>query len=147
MPLAMRTDVIDQTLAIAVHPAYDCKTAIVSASMILCLAQSLEAHTYIARKEVIENMLQMCELKQKIVSEQLSQSYQGEKEDPMAVNALKYVIIPPLSLSLSLSLSLALTITHFFPHSGATLVLCWLKLDLVHQISPFHLTFSLKFST
>ena len=96
----MRTDVIDQTLAIAMHPAYDCKTAIVSASMILCLAQSPGAHAYIARKEVIENMLQMCELKQKTVSDQQSsKSYQGEKEVPMAVNALKYENIIILLLS------------------------------------------------
>ena len=89
VPLAMRTDAIDQILAMAVHPAYDCKTAIVSVAMIQCLTQSPEAHVYIARKEVVKNMLEMCELKQKIVSEQLSQSRQGEKEDTMEVNALK----------------------------------------------------------
>ena len=88
VPLAMRTDVIDQTLAIAMHPAYDCKTAIVSVSMILCLAQSPGTHAYIGRKEVVEHLLQMCEMKEKIVSEQ-QPSKQGEKEDPMAVNALK----------------------------------------------------------
>ena len=52
--------------------------------------------------------------------------------------------LPPLSLSLSLSLSLH-TISFF--HSGAILVLYWLKLDLVHQISLSHLIFSLKSST
>ena len=73
------------------HPAYDCKTAIVSASMILCLTQSPGVHAYIAQKEVIENMLKMCELKQKMISEQQSsKSFRGEKEDTMAVNALKY---------------------------------------------------------
>lgn len=87
----MRADVVDQTLAIAMHPAYDCKTAIVSASMILCLTQSPGVHAYIAQKEVIENMLKMCELKQKMISEQQSsKSFRGEKEDTMAVNALKY---------------------------------------------------------
>jgi hypothetical protein len=163
----MRTDVVDQTLAIAMHPSYDCKTAIVSASMILCLAQSPGAHAYIAKKEVIESMLKICELKQKMVSEQQSSgSFQGEKEDPMAVNALKYDhnIILFLSnsfahkqhshLSSSLSLSLSLSLSHtslhyyhsFFFHSGAILVLYWLKLDLVHHISLFHIIFSLKFS-
>ena len=167
MPLAMRTDVIDQTLAIAMHPAYDCKTAIVSMSMILCLAQSPEAHTYIARKEIVENVVEMCEQKQKIVSEQSSdssQSQQRKKEDPMVVNALKYVTIPPpptisasltscplffiLSLSLSLSLGTFLhTIYYFYP--DAMLALHWLKLDLVLHVFyliPFHLTFCANFS-
>ena len=109
VPLSMRTDVIDQTLGIALHPAYDSKTAIVSASMILCLVQSPEAHVYIARKEVVENMLEMCELKHKMVDEPSSQSQQGEKEDPMAVNALKYV---------TLSLLSSPPPTPFLPHSS-----------------------------
>ena len=87
----MKTDVIDQILAIALHPTYDCKMAYVSASIFLNLTQSPEAHTYIVRREVVEKMLGMCELKQKMVSEQTSQSRQGEKDDPIAVNALKYV--------------------------------------------------------
>lgn len=89
LPLAMRTDAIDQILAMALHPAYDCHTAIVSVNMIQCLTHSPDTHVYIARKEAFENMLEMCELKQKILSEQLLQSQQGEKEDPIAVNALK----------------------------------------------------------
>ena len=89
VPLAMRTDVIEQILAMALHPAYDCHTAILSMGMIQSLTQSPEAHVYIARKEIVKNMLQICELKQKIVSEQLSQSWQGEKQDSMEVNVLK----------------------------------------------------------
>ena len=94
--------------------------------MILCLAQSPGTHAYIARKEVVENLLQMCELKEKIVSKQ-QPSKQGEKEeDPMAVNALKYGNFPsplifllltnntPLSLSLSLSLSLMHSLTSIY---------------------------------
>ena len=100
MPLAMKTDVIDQTLAIAVHPTYDCNTAIVSMIMILNLTQSPEAHIYIARKEVVEKMLEICEQKQKLVTEHGSQSQQGTKEDPMAVTALKYVTIPACTLIL-----------------------------------------------
>ena len=92
----MRTDVIDQTLAIAMLPTCDCKTAILSANTILCLAQSPGTHAYIARKEVVEDLLQMCELKEKIISKQ-QPSKQGEKEeDPMAVNALKYGNFPSL---------------------------------------------------
>ena len=90
MPLAKRTDVIDQILAMALHPAYDCQTARVSANMIQCLTQSPEAHAYIARKEVVESMLEICEQKQKIVSDQKSsQSQQRKKEDSMVVKALK----------------------------------------------------------
>ena len=91
VPLAMKTDVIDQVLAIALHPAYGCKMAYVSASILLNLSQSTKAHTYIVRREVVEKMLEMCELKERMVSEQSSQSRQGEKDDPIAVNALKYV--------------------------------------------------------
>jgi hypothetical protein len=92
VPLAMKTDVIDQILAIALHPAYGCTMAYVSASIFLNLTQSPEAHTYIVRREVIEKLFEMCELKHKMVSEQTSRSRQGEKDDPIAVIALKYVL-------------------------------------------------------
>ena len=87
----MREDVIDQILTMAGHPAYDCNTARVSANMIQCLTQSPDAHVYIARKEVVKNMLEICEQKQKqkIVSEQSSLSRQGRKENSMVVNALR----------------------------------------------------------
>ena len=86
----MRTDVIDRILAMAVHPAYDCQTARVSASMIQCLTQSPEAHVYIARKEVVEDMLKICEQKQKLFSDQQASRYWLErKEDPLVVMAQK----------------------------------------------------------
>ena len=93
----MKRDVIDQTLAVALNPAYDCKLAYVSASIFLNLTQSPEAHAYIVRREIIEKLLEMCELKHKMVSEQSSRSWQGEKDDPIAVIALKYVplLFPP----------------------------------------------------
>ena len=83
LPLAMRTDVIDQALAMAMHPVYYNKTGTLSAGIILFLTQSPEAHAYIARKEIIQNMLEICELKQKKI---IGQSSQRDKE---AVNALK----------------------------------------------------------
>ena len=89
VPLAMRTDVVDQMLAMALHPAYDCKMAVVSVTTIQSLTQSLEAHVYIARTEVVENMLEVCEQKRKIISEQSLQYQQRKKEDPAVVNALK----------------------------------------------------------
>ena len=87
----MRTDIIDQILALAVHHTNECSTARVSANMIQCLTQSPDAHVYIARKEVVENMLVICERKRKlkIISEQSSLSNQGLKEHPMVVNALR----------------------------------------------------------
>ena len=85
----MRTDVIDQTLAMALHPVYDCKLAKVSVELILNLTQSPEVHVYVARKGVIENMLEICEYKHKIVSNQSLQSQQRKKEDPVAVDCLK----------------------------------------------------------
>ena len=84
----MRTDAIDQTMAIALHPVYDCKTAIVSASLILCLTQSPEAHPHLVRREVVEDMLEVCALKEKLVNEQSTQS-QAVKEEPMAAKALQ----------------------------------------------------------
>ena len=88
----MRTDVIDQTLAIGLHPVSNCLTAKVSVDVILNLTESPETHTYIVSGEILENMLEICELKQKMVSEQSSKFQQRKKEDPMAVNVLKYVI-------------------------------------------------------
>ena len=86
VPLAMRTDVIDQTLAIAMHPA------IVSSATIQCLTQSPDAHAHVARRETVESMLQVCKLRQKMVSEQ-SLPQQVEKKDEMMINALKYVLL------------------------------------------------------
>ena len=101
----MRADVIEQALAIAMHPDSDCNTAIVSASMILGVSQSPETHVYIIRKAVIEKIFQVCEQNCKMVSEQ---SHQKEKEDPMAATALKYVTtfcVPFYTLLYSLSSS------------------------------------------
>ena len=88
LPLASRRDVIDQAMSIALHPVYDCKTAIVSASLILCLTQTPEAHVRVTRTEVVEDILEMCALKRKMVMEQPLQPQDG-REDPMSVNALE----------------------------------------------------------
>ena len=102
----MRTDVIDQALAMGLHPAYDCETAIASVSMILCLAQSPDAHTHIAWRGVVENMLEICELNwHKMISEQSWQSQERKMEDPIVVHALKYVTVPILLLYIFFLLS------------------------------------------
>ena len=101
----MRTDVVDQVLAMALHPAYDFETAENSIYVITNLTQSPEAHTYIVRKKFVENILEIIllyEQKQKVISEQSLQSHQDKKEDPMTINVLKYVTVLPLSLHLPL---------------------------------------------
>ena len=89
VPLAMRTDVIDQTLAIALHPTYACETAKVSVDVILNLAQSPETHTYIVRREVVQSMLEICEQRHKIINQRSLWNQQRKKEDPMVVSVLK----------------------------------------------------------
>ena len=87
----MRKDVIDQVLAIAMHPSYDCETAMESMSIILNLTQSPESHTYIIRREVVESMLKVCEQRYKMINQQSIRIQQRKKEDPMVINLLKYV--------------------------------------------------------
>ena len=94
MPLAMRSDIIDQALAIAMQPTYTCCTAKVTAAMIQCLTQTRETHAYVFRKEVVESMLKICEQRHEMINQQPSQSPQGKMEDTMMVNALKYVHSP-----------------------------------------------------
>ena len=59
VPLAKRSDVIDQVLAIALHPAYDCNITIQCAGFVMNLAQSPDAHPYLIRTEVMEDMFKM----------------------------------------------------------------------------------------
>ena len=89
----MRTDVIDQTLAMALHPAYDCETAKFSVETILNLSQSPKTHPYIVSREVVEKMLEICEQRHKMLSPQAS-LFQQEKK--MEVTVLKYVAVPSL---------------------------------------------------
>ena len=92
MPIATRADVIDQTLAVALHPYCECRTAMVSVNVILNLIQCPETHVSIVRKEVMEKMLEI----QKTFGEQLLA--QSSSEDRMEISALKYVaIIDPFS--------------------------------------------------
>lgn len=94
----MKADVIEQILAIALHPAYDCYTAKVSVETILNLTQHPESHAHIVRKEFIDTMLEMSEQRYKMISQQSAQTLnlQGRKEDPMVINALKYIPVPSI---------------------------------------------------
>ena len=85
MPLAMRTDVIDQILAMACCSHYKLITPLVSVNMIMCLAQSPGAHPYLVRTEVIEDLLKMHTLREKLNNELPL----AEKEDPAAFKALQ----------------------------------------------------------
>ena len=92
VPLAMRTDVIDQILAMALHhSAYDCFTAILSMQIILNLTQSPETHTFIVRREVVEKMLEICEQRHRMITEQSSQTLnqQAVKEDSIMISVMK----------------------------------------------------------
>ena len=93
LPLAMRTDVIDQILAIAMHPACNCKEAKISVEMIVNLAHSLETHPYIVTREIAEKLLEVCDRRQKMITQQSTLSQQRKKEDLMILNALKYVVV------------------------------------------------------
>ena len=92
----MRTDVIDQILAIPMHPAYSCYTAKVSVQMIVGLTQSPETHQYIATRETAEKLLEICDQRQKMVIQQSTLFQQRKKEDLMIVNVLKYVVVKVL---------------------------------------------------
>ena len=94
VPIATRTDVIDQTLAIALHPLCECRTAMVSVNVILNLIESPKAHVSIVRKEVVEKMLQIHELQQRMVEEPPAQA-EVQSEDQLEISALKYVTITP----------------------------------------------------
>ena len=61
----------------------------VPVTVMLNLSQTPEAHSHIVRKEILEKMLEMCDPKQQDNNEQLSQSQQEEKEDPMKAYLLK----------------------------------------------------------
>ena len=85
MPLTMRTDVSDQVLALACCPRYKALVALVSVNMIVCLAQSPGAHPYLVKTEVIEDLLKIHTVRQKLDNEQPL----AEKEDPRAFKALQ----------------------------------------------------------
>lgn len=61
IPLAKKSDVVDQVLAIGLHPALacDCNITIECAGFVMNLAQSPDAHPYLTRTEVVEDMLRM----------------------------------------------------------------------------------------
>jgi hypothetical protein len=91
----MKPLVIDHILEMAMHSSYDSEAAQVPMCVLLNVTQSPRAHRFIVREGVVKKMLQVCELKQTMISEQqLTQSQQGEKKDPMEITVLKYVAIP-----------------------------------------------------
>ena len=85
MPIAMKTDVIDQILAIACCSDYEIIVSVVSVNMIMCLAQSPGAHPYLIRTKVIEDLLKICALREKLNNKLPPE----EKEDSAAFKVLK----------------------------------------------------------
>ena len=84
VPIAMRTDIIDQILGIACCSKDDFTVTLVSANMIMCLAQSPGTHPYLVRTKVIEDLLKICALREKATCEQSP----TEKTNPGAFKAL-----------------------------------------------------------
>ena len=72
------------------------RTDITSLTILVCLTHSPETHPYIARKDVVKKMLEICKQKHKTTNVQSQQA----QEDPMMTNALKYVRILHLIRSL-----------------------------------------------
>ena len=94
VPLAMKPLVIDRILEMSMHPSCNCEEAQEQMAILVYLTQSPKAHRFIVRRDVVKNMLEVCELKQKMVCSELQSSQpQQAKEDPMEINALKYVIV------------------------------------------------------
>ena len=85
VPLAMRTDIVDQTLKLACCPEYDIMTPLVSVNMIMSLANSPGAHSSLVRTEVIEDLLLIRSLREKLNDEQPP----AKKEDPAAFKTLQ----------------------------------------------------------
>lgn len=61
MKLAQNLRITEQALQVAISPAFTCKTAIVSASYLLCLAQCREAHVHLLKPTQVSRMIEMCE--------------------------------------------------------------------------------------
>ena len=94
VPLAMRKDVIDQILEIAMHPGYRCMVAVMSVGIIVNLAHSPETHPYIITREIAEKLLKVYDQRQKmILIQQPIVTQKGREEDTMVVSVLKYVVV------------------------------------------------------
>ena len=80
------------------YPAYSCKQAIISVAMIVNLAHSPETHPYIVTREIAEKLLEVCDQRQKMITQQSILSQQRKKEDLMIINVLKYVVVSEADL-------------------------------------------------
>ena len=91
VPLAMKPLVIDQILAMAMDPSYDCEAAQLPIAILFNVTESPGAHRFIVRKGVVKNMLEVCRLKQEMFNEQqLSDSLQAQRRKKNHLTALKY---------------------------------------------------------
>lgn len=57
VPIASRSDILRQTVHIALSPTYSCPTAALSSEVFLCLAHAPATHQHIASDYVISGML------------------------------------------------------------------------------------------
>ena len=63
--LARNDKMTEQALQVALSPVFTCKTAIVSASYLLCLAQTREAHVHLLQHTLVSKMVEVCEMRRK----------------------------------------------------------------------------------
>ena len=63
LKLAQRSDVTEQAMKIAVSPHFTAKTAIVSTSYLLCLAQSRDTHKYLLQPILVSKLIEMCNIR------------------------------------------------------------------------------------
>ena len=89
LPLAMRSDAIDQMISLAFMPITVVNTAELLALFILNLAQSPQTHPHLVKPTIVEGLLDVCDLKCKLISEQSPMQGQAHQEDPMAAKALQ----------------------------------------------------------
>lgn len=57
LPIASRSDILKQTLHIALSPSYSCPTAALASETFLCLAHYPATHQYLASDYIISGML------------------------------------------------------------------------------------------
>jgi hypothetical protein len=56
-------DVTQQALEVGLSPVHVLKTAIVSTSYLLCLAQCPETHKYLLKPDIVAKLIEVCKMR------------------------------------------------------------------------------------
>lgn len=70
LSLAQRSEITEQVLRVAMSTLFDCKTAIISASYLLCLAMCLSTHEHLLQPKLVSRMLEVCTMRREICDDQ-----------------------------------------------------------------------------